>query len=158
VRESTHRPFYPLTLGDEVNFRLTYSGPLKAVSQSESRRLEKHAIRRALGRQLEKSFKDRDAIRKEFENERFGETQRAIRKYREGDWFFLPIVREELNLVCDLYILFIARDKPGSRESGGGEVNGSMSMFGSPVSAKCFPLAAFIAIFICNIPENRNTP
>ena len=36
---------YPLRLGDEVNFRLTYDGPLKAASQSENRRREKHVIR-----------------------------------------------------------------------------------------------------------------
>jgi len=50
--KSQHGLYHPLTRGDEVNFRLTYDGPLKAASQSDCRRLDKHAIRRVFSNQL----------------------------------------------------------------------------------------------------------
>lgn len=116
--------FYPLILGEEVNFRLTYSGPLKAASTSDTRRLDKHAIRAVFSRQLEQLFKDRDVLIDEFKNERLGESVRAMtRTYRRGPFLCFPLVREELNLVCDLDILFLRREKPGALVSGGGDID-----------------------------------
>jgi len=120
---------YPLRLGEEVNFRLTYDGPLKAASQSETRRLEKHAIRCVFSRQLFVLFKQRDALQKEFENERLGESIKAMnRTYKRGQFRCLPIVREDLNLACDLDILFLRREAPGSLISGGGDIDNRLKV------------------------------
>jgi len=107
-----------------VNFRLTYSGPLKAASQSDTRRLEKHAIRCVFSRQLGQLFENRDVLLDEFRNGRFGEAVKlASRTYKRGKFACFPIVREELNLVCDLDILFLRRENPGHLISGGGDLD-----------------------------------
>jgi hypothetical protein len=122
--KSQHGLLYPLRLGEEVNFRLTYSGPLKAASQSDNRRKEKHAIRCALSRQMSQLLNHRDALIHEFKEERAMESIDAMmRTYNRGPFLCFPIVREELHLVCDLDILFLRRDKPGSLISGGGDLD-----------------------------------
>lgn len=110
---------YPLTIGDEVNFRLTYRGPLKAAGQSENRRIEKHAIRCAFGQQLNELFsiKDRELLDPDCED------WDTMPRKELGDFLFLSLVREKLNLVCDLDILFLRRDDPGRLIGGGGDLD-----------------------------------
>jgi hypothetical protein len=107
-----------LILGDEVNFRLTYQGPLKAASQSDTRRVDKHSIRCALSRQLSELFaiKDQQLLDPAGKGWKEEETPR-------GDFLFFSLVREKLNLVCDLDILFLRRDDPGRLISGGGDLD-----------------------------------
>lgn len=110
---------YPLQWGDEVNFRLTYKGPLKAASQSDTRRLDKHAIRCALSRQLDQLFK--------LKSQEFLDVDcpgwEHMPTVDRGDFFFLSLVRQKLNLVCDLDILFLRRDEPGSLIRSGGDLD-----------------------------------
>ncbi len=110
---------YPLSIGDEVNFRLTYDGPLKAASQSDTRRIDKHTIRCALSRQLEELYKIHDADFLDKECEDWDE----MPKVNRGNFIFLALVREKLNLVCDLDILFLRRDDPGQLIRGGGDLD-----------------------------------
>jgi len=118
VCKSQHGLLYPLRLGDEVNFRLVYQGPLKSASQSDTRRVEKHAIRCALSRQLEELYNvhGEDFLDREYEN-----WEQASAKC--GDFIFFALVREKLNLVCDLDILFLRRDSPGQLIGGGGDLD-----------------------------------
>jgi hypothetical protein len=116
-RESQHGLLYPLRLGDEVNFRLTYDGPLKAASQSETRRIEKHEIRRVFNRQLGELVDNRDVLFEEFSTAPLAET------HERGEFRFVPIVRSGLHLVCDLDILFLRRENPGALISGGGDLD-----------------------------------
>lgn len=125
--KSQYGLYHPLTRGDEVNFRLTYDGPLKAASQSDCRRLEKHAIRRVFSNQLLYLLyhkeglldKELDTIeRKALEHSEFGKFY-----FTRGEWLFLAIVRERLHLVCDLDILFLRREPPGQLVSGGGDID-----------------------------------
>lgn len=60
-----------------MNFRLVYNGPLRAASQSETRRLEKHAIRRVFNQQLNTLFAGHYALQEEFGNE--GVDEQAFR-------------------------------------------------------------------------------
>lgn len=107
-----------------MNFRLVYNGPLRAASQSETRRLEKHAIRRVFNQQLNTLFAGHYALQEEFGNEgKLGQTLKTMRNFHRGQFIFLPLVREELNLVCDLDILFLRRDEPGKLISGGGDLD-----------------------------------
>jgi hypothetical protein len=111
--------FYPLQLGDEVNFRLTYQGQLKAASQSDTRRAEKHAIRTSFSRQLDELFRLKNRQFLDIDCTDWGEMPNVER----GNFFFLSLVREKLNLVCDLDILFLRRDEPGSLIGGGGDLD-----------------------------------
>ncbi len=111
---------YPLKLGDEVNFRLTYDGPLKAAGQSETRRLEKHAIRQVFSRQLDSLYQHCSHVMEaEFE----ATEDLAAIPIQRGDFRFLALVREKLHLVCDLDILFLRRDEPGHLIGGGGDLD-----------------------------------
>jgi hypothetical protein len=110
-------------LGDEVNFRLTYDGPLKAASQSETRRVEKHNIRRVFNTQLFELFEHKDGgafLDAEFNNLIPGE---AFPRERRGKFSFMALVREKLSLVCDLDILFLRRENPGRLIQDGGDLD-----------------------------------
>jgi len=120
---------YPLRLGDEVNFRLTYDGPLKAASQSETRRADKHRMRCVFSRQLGKLFSHRSVLGEMASDQRVNETLRLItEKYKRGQFGCLPIVREDLHLVCDLDILFLRRENPGSLISSGGDLDNRLKV------------------------------
>jgi len=122
--KSQHGLLYPLTLGDEVNFRLTYDGPLKAAGQSDTRRVDKHVMRCAFDRQLSELIDNRDVLYEEFTPvDKLGP-----RMYRHGKFVFLPIVRSDLYLVCDLDILFLRRENPGSVVSGGGDLDNRLKV------------------------------
>jgi hypothetical protein len=115
-------------LGDEVNFRLTYDGPLKAASQSETRRIDKHIMRCAFSRQLGRLFSHRPVLGEMASEGRVNETMRLIDRYKRGKFGCLPIVREDLHLVCDLDILFLRRENPGSLISGGGDLDNRLKV------------------------------
>src|SRR5947209_8395436 len=119
-RKSQHGLLYPLRLGDEVNFRLTYDGPLKAASQSETRRVEKHTIRCVFSRQLDQLILRRnEVLNGEFESLPSGQTLTVKR----GNFICFALVREKLSLVCDLDILFLRRENPGQLISHGGDLD-----------------------------------
>jgi hypothetical protein len=112
---------YPLTIGDEVNFRLTYDGPLKAASQSDPRRLEKHEIRRVFNRQLDELYLAHN--NRFLDAEQVALAGQKIPTIQHGAFTFTALVREKLNLVCDLDILFLRRDDPGKLIRSGGDLD-----------------------------------
>lgn len=121
---------YPLLIGDEVNFRLTYDGPLKAASQSDTRRQEKHAIRCVFNHQLRQLIEVKDhVLYKEMlgflDTKKYpaGTAPRDVIARKIGGFYFLALVRSKLNLVCDLDILFLRRDDPGQLISAGGDLD-----------------------------------
>jgi len=130
VCASQHGLFYPLRLGDEVNFRLTYDGPLKAASQSDTRRVEKHDMRCVFDRQLTELFGQHSALKAEFEDPKLSGTIQAIfgGRYKRGPFHCIPVVRQDLNLVCDLDILFLRRDNPGQLISTGGDLDNRLKV------------------------------
>lgn len=112
---------HPLALGDEVNFRLTYEGPLKAASQSENRRVEKHVIRQVFSHQLIALHRAKGGFfNAAFENLKPEEDVPVVKR---GEFYFFSVVREKLNLVCDLDILFLRRDNPGHLVGNGGDLD-----------------------------------
>jgi hypothetical protein len=113
---------YPLTIGDEVNFRLTYDGPLKAAGQSDTRRLDKHHIRRVFSRQLDQLYMHRGHFMEaEFDALPSEDFNQLV--VQCGDFRFLALVRERLSLVCDLDILFLRRENPGQLIGSGGDLD-----------------------------------
>src|ERR1035438_4922060 len=107
--KSQYGVLYPLRLGDEVNFRLIYLGPLKAASQSDTRRKEKHAIRLVFDRQIKQLMHQKNMLRDEIERvpERLFNLMADVSRFRRGAFNCLPIVRDDLQMVCDLDILFL---------------------------------------------------
>lgn len=118
VWENQHSLFYPLTLGDEVNFRLIYDGALKSASQSSTRRTEKHAIRLIFDRQLNQLFHGDELLHEPF---RAGDPEFA--KFKRRSLSFWPIVRSSMHMVCDLDILFLRRGMPGRVIDSGGDLD-----------------------------------
>src|SRR4029077_16241829 len=71
-------------------------------------------------RQLDQLFRSRDGfLNTEFDNLPLGKTPTI----RRGNTLFLALVREKLHLVCDLDILFLRRQNPGSLICGGGDLD-----------------------------------
>jgi hypothetical protein len=86
-------------------------------------------MRCVFSRQLIVLFSQHDALLKEFENERLGESIKAMnRTYKRGPFSCLSIVREDLNLACDLDILFLRREAPGSLISSGGDIDNRLKV------------------------------
>ena len=112
-----------------MNFRLTYDGPLKAASQSDTRRKLKHEMRCIFSRQLDRlySVKDSSFLDVEFDQLRNGGGRWPITADR-GDFTFFALVREKLNLVCDLDIQFLRRENPGNLVSGGGDLDNRLKV------------------------------
>src|SRR5713226_5028459 len=102
-----------------VNFRLTYDGPLKAASQSDTRRIEKHAMRCAFSHQLDRLYN----IRRGFLDAELETLPGGMPVIKRGAFVFLALVRQKLNLVCDLDILFLRRENPGQLITGGGDLD-----------------------------------
>jgi hypothetical protein len=106
-----------------------YDGPLKAASQSDTRRVEKHRMRLAFDKQLNELFRSDELLLKPFittndENDEDSRTSAKLwKEYRRGDSSYWPIVRESMHMVCDLDILFLRRGKPGRVISGDGDLD-----------------------------------
>ena len=112
-----------------MNFRLTYDGPLKAASQSDTRRIDKHRIRCVFSRQLGQLFSHRSVLGEMASDQKIDQTiLLATERYKRGNFACLPIVREDLHLVCDLDILFLRRENPGSLISGGGDLDNRLKV------------------------------
>lgn len=86
-----------------MEFRLTYQGPLRSSqrepigTQRDPRADHKHEIRKTFHRQLK----------------RLWATSLAA-KHATFGFNFVPLVTQELDLICGLDILFLRPDRPGS--------------------------------------------
>jgi hypothetical protein len=131
-----------------MRFTLTYAGPLKATQQEpisgQPNRMAKHKhdIRREFHRQLKLLWETNKFLRDHKVEEGMQDVSPAklqqmiggwgtdsgqkvpmaesvANKYRENGFRFVPLVREELALLCSLEILFLRTDYPGSVISAG---------------------------------------
>lgn len=128
---------YLLILGEDVEFRLVYKGPLKAVSQSNPRRKEKHQLRKSFHRQLGQLWMKQSAltdfnqpfvVSREDDSATYGVPLGLLaERFTRGKFRFAPLVRRELNLVCDLDVLFLRREDPGNLlNPQGGDIDNRM--------------------------------
>ena len=129
-----------------MRFRLTYSGELRPsgrepdAQQPDPLALHKHKLRQAFHVQLKQLWATNKFLR---EHELDPRAIRAARpvgddrtywssggrrapmseivadQYKEFGYRFLPLVREDISLLCSLKILFLRRDIPGSVISAG---------------------------------------
>jgi hypothetical protein len=119
-----------------MRFTLTYEGPLHAEKDKDTRVREKHDIRRKLHPQIldvwlthpelgEETFRTQTLIRS-------GQSARDIGlelpKATIRDFLFVPLVNDALWAVCELDILFLRREPPGSIVNFGGDLDNRLKV------------------------------
>jgi hypothetical protein len=131
-----------------MRFRLTYEGELRAsqrdAENNQRDRLAEHkqVIRKVFHRQLKHLWNTNKFLKERREDpssksadhrpvsdgkayyggedyEKVPLWEAVARKYCENGYRFVPLVREEISLLCSLQILFLRRDIPGSVISAG---------------------------------------
>ena len=128
-------PYYNSDEGEGVEFRLTYEGPLLATQkdpvsgQADARADHKRNIRRIFHLQLKRLWEINPYLKYgypvEFDWKSESNPKEAISYhttladwlaplYRRNAYSCVPLVREELGLICRLDILFLRPEPPGS--------------------------------------------
>ena len=107
-----------------MEFRLTYEGPLLGASRADTRARHKHDIRRAFHPQLRRWWDITPALDAMFDPpaELVNVNRNEFKKRRDvlperfqcGGYRFVPLVTEDLWLICAIDILFLRPDAPGS--------------------------------------------
>lgn len=118
-----------------VEFRLTYEGLLLGASPSDTRVKQKHEIRQHFHRQLKRLWEVHSYLKHGTPVEFFpgvSDSQKQLgrgyvsyvhtekmaefvaKKYEMFGFRFVPLVREQLSLLCSIHILFLRPDRPGS--------------------------------------------
>lgn len=127
----------------DMRFRLTYQGPLRATqgeprdgqAEPQTRAVHKHAIRRAFHTQLKELWATNKFLREHKMSTRLARKPKPIadeaaywgdeeefapmwevlaNNYQRNGYRFVPLVRQDISLLCSLDILFLRRDIPGS--------------------------------------------
>lgn len=132
-------PVLPIGVLDEMEFYLTYEGPLPADAKAGIVRV-KHEIRKAMHVQLQELWEG------DTELTRLAETkltsglvplthrEECGRKYGVGEFHFVPLIMEPMKLLCALDILFLRREKPGMlitkpKDEYGGDLDNRLKTF-----------------------------
>jgi hypothetical protein len=109
-----------------MKFRLTYSGSLKASGNKSNHTKEKWSIRRALHPQLAELWQTHPVLRGHFAPPYARpslQPRGGLAPIIVGDAQFIPLVRESLGLSCDLDIIFMRKEPPGSLVLQGGDID-----------------------------------
>jgi hypothetical protein len=122
--------------GWSVEFRLMYRGELPAQGSGGGRLREKHAIRKAIHKQLAVQWRENPVLsfwlvknitHGNSDTGQISTLSRAdeiAKRYAKHGYNWLPLVTEELGIACSLDILFLRRDAPGKIiQSGGGDID-----------------------------------
>lgn len=106
----------------EMQFRLIYRGKLPAQSQSKTRPIEKHQIRKVIHGQLVELWKSHPFLKEIIDNK---QVETLANAYNRCGYRFMPLIGEHFgDLACGLDILFLRRDQPGvSLVRSGGDID-----------------------------------
>ena len=109
---------------DLMEFRLTYSGLLLGASKSHTRSAHKHEIRRVFHKQLKRLWKVDPHLGPDPGPDVLTASSPApipattieelAQRFDRNGYNFVPLVTQELSLRCDISILFLRPDPPGS--------------------------------------------
>jgi hypothetical protein len=110
-----------------MDFTLVYwDTTLKAASQSNKRAWEKHQIRRYFSSQLETLW-DVSPNLKWYDHGK--QIRDALgKKYERGGVEFVPLVVEEIGLVCELEITFLRPEAPGKLVTDSGDIDNRLKV------------------------------
>jgi hypothetical protein len=109
-----------------MHLTLTYDGPLHSATNKDPRTAEKNSIRRKLHPQLYDSWLTHPALEgklaawesaKEYQYKDDANT--FILAYRVERYGFIPLITTRHHMICELDILFLRREQPGSLIHGG---------------------------------------
>jgi hypothetical protein len=124
-------PILRISIEDNVEFRLTYAGPLYATQrepaplQADNRAGHKHQIRKSFHPQLKRLWEITPFLKS---GHRSGTSAMLLQGAEEEPVYdipmlaarhslygfnFVPLVTSDLNLICGLDILFLRPDRPG---------------------------------------------
>lgn len=122
-----------------MEFRLTYEGTLLGASRKDTRARHKHEIRKAFHKQLRRLWEVNPYLRdgqpvtfahgkNPFSGTAHGTTltEWLAPRYSRCGYRFVPLVREELSLICAIDILFLRPGSPGSVLGIGGDIDNRM--------------------------------
>ena len=127
-----------------MEFKLIYQGQLLGASRNDTRALHKHRVRKQFHTQIARLWKDHPVLAEmlitdsnfEVEQSREGSIvkevtlrDRLARKFKRGNYRFVPIVTEDLLLACSLDILMLRRDRSGIIKGGGDIDNRLKTLF-----------------------------
>src|SRR5579863_3711656 len=132
---------------DAVKFRLTYEGELHSSSNNNTQTSNKHGIRKTFHPQLKRLWEgtaflqegadhpipsERMEVAEGGEALRFvtlrpfaGRVQRLAAKFALGGYNFVPLVTEDLFLLCEIELLFLRQEPPG-KIIGSGDIDGRL--------------------------------
>lgn len=118
-----------------MKFRLYYDGPLLSSqkdpvgNQQDRRAQHKHEIRQAIHKQLKHMWQVEPAFRdsKKYlgdnryidafdgrESPEMPLSEHIAEKHNENGFRFLPLIRKDWDILCELHVLLLRRDPPGS--------------------------------------------
>jgi hypothetical protein len=108
-----------------MQFHLTYGGLLLGSGRDSTRPDHKHEIRRVFHRQLKKLWEQTwlnemrhgSYVSAPHIDPNLPMREGLAQRYRVGNYRFVPLVREELGLLCSLDILFLRSDPHGLIQS-----------------------------------------
>ena len=104
----------------QMEFRLTYEGPLKAATRDNSRMRDKHVIRKEFHKQLAELWR----VQRPLTDIGYPSFLKSFSgRYARGGFNFLPLINKPFNLVCSLDILFLRRESPGELIKHGGDLD-----------------------------------
>jgi hypothetical protein len=105
-----------------MQFHLTYEGVLYGSGREGGRTDHKHELRRVFHRQLKRlwdetwlsEMKHGTYVNAPKTDPNLPMRDGLAQRYKRGNYCFVPLVREELALLCSLEILFLRPDLPGN--------------------------------------------
>jgi hypothetical protein len=115
--------------GEFMEFRLTYEGLLLGSAKDDSRADHKHEIRKAFHPQLKRLW-ELTPFLSEMRQPLFNgpilvnaprsvpRVEHLAANFTAGAFHFVPLVTEDLSLLCGLDIMFLRPGRPGVMESG----------------------------------------
>jgi hypothetical protein len=143
IRRITWYPYLEPDRDSNMHLTLTYDGPLWGTTQRDNRVDHKHAIRRKFHPQLRR-FWQTHARLSTARNTSIGIVMGSGQdtaapylwedlacQYERAGYNFVPLVREESNLMCSVKILMLRPDPPGRLVTSGDIDNRLKTLFDS---------------------------
>jgi hypothetical protein len=150
----------PNAKGESVEFRLIYRGKLPAASQTDTRRKEKHEIRKEFHKQLKELWRQHQGLAWFHSAQHLGAGNTVktgieveADKYARCGYRFLPLINRGFGLACALDILFLRRDSPGNLIRSGGDIDNRIKVLfdGLRIPQTCDEVQGFV-------PEANENP
>jgi len=112
-----------------MEFYLSYEGPLFEGKKGKITEL-KHEIRQRIHSQLSELWANAPELREIASDHR----EKLARRFSVGDFRFVPLITDDLKLVCHLDTLFLRRENPGAlirkpKDEYGGDLDNRIKIF-----------------------------